>query len=129
RALSHGAHQADEIAEVLVRDTFNIHEQLLTTSGQLGGGLEEGLPCPQGVSLQLDLESFSPSSFRLPPPWPDQIRQLRDGEDSLLLVATHELRCHPVEERQRIRLFGPGQASLAELANSAVIVEREFGRR
>src|SRR5947209_4788552 len=103
---------------------FNIYEQLRATSGQLGGGLEEGLPCPQGVSLQFHLESFPPSAFRLPPPWPDQMRQLGDGEDSLLLVATHELRCHPVEERQRIRHFGPGQALLAKLANSAVIVER-----
>src|SRR5262249_50382132 len=122
-------HQSYEIAKVLVWDTFNIYEQFLATSDQLGSGLEEGLPCPQGVSLQLHLESFPPCSFRLPPPWPDQIRQLGDSEDAFLFVAPHELRCHPVEERQRLPLSGPAHAALAELATPTVIVEHESGWR
>src|SRR5262249_38625855 len=122
-------HQSYEIAKVLVWDTFNIYEQFLATSDQLGSGMEEGLPCPQGVSLQLHLESFPPCSFRLPPPWPDQIRQLGDSEDPFLLIAPQELRCHPVQERQGVRLFGLGQAALAELTDPTVIVEHESGWR
>src|SRR4051812_8622937 len=92
----------------------------------------DGESIPPSASIQhceRSLESFPPCSFRLPPPWPDQIRQLGDSEDSFLLIAPHELRCHPVEERQRVRLFGLGQAALAELANPTVIVEHESGGR
>src|SRR5215475_11956905 len=100
---------ANEIRELLIRDTLDIQKELSVTPLDFGYRFHVDLPGPDGESLYLKVEVRRLNPCPSPPsPWFKEERELLDCEDPFVVVPPNGLRGHAIQQAQvvtRLRLL------------------------